>query len=70
MKWIIIDKKTKEPGGEVLAIGNQDECIVGYLSKLESGDWECESDGESLGEVTAFIPIKDVVASYMQQIKK
>lgn len=48
------------PEVEVIAIGNQGECIVGYISNLgdESGEeFACENDNDVLEEVTHFIEI-------------
>jgi hypothetical protein len=66
MEWIKCSDTTKVPDTEVLAIGFQDECLVGYLRKDKRGDWTCQSDGEWLDEVKGFILIKDIVKSFKQ----
>lgn len=55
MEWISV--KDKEPDSEVIAIGYQNEMIIGYVSKLEDGDFCCESDGAFLSDVTHWMPL-------------
>ena len=48
-EWISLDKH--EPEQEVIALGYQDEMIIGYI-----GGGECESEGTILEEVTHWRP--------------
>jgi hypothetical protein len=42
------------PDVEVIAIGYQNECLVGYISKIY-GDYVCESSSEELKDITHFM---------------
>lgn len=68
MKVEIINKNTEEPDKEVLAIGYQNEMLLGWLAKDEGGDWECESDGELLTEVLAFVPAEEVRQYFLSKL--
>lgn len=54
-------KKDGESENEVLAIGYQNEMLIGFLSGTE-----CESASEILGEVTAYIELKDLEQIFLQ----
>lgn len=45
------------PSKEVIAIGYQNECLVGYVSGTEEHGFECESEESLLEEVTHFMNI-------------
>lgn len=50
------------PEVEVIAIGYQNECLVGYISNNsdEGEEFICESDSELLEEVTHFMFIPEI----------
>lgn len=56
--WIKLTEET-EPEKEVLAIGYQKECLIGYISN-EDGDWFCVNDNEFLEEVTHYINLEEL----------
>ncbi len=70
LKVVKITPKTKEPITEVLAIGYQDEIIVGWLRQDDAGDWSCENDCEGLDEVYAFITSKELVKAIKKTLRK
>lgn len=57
MKGLKVIKLTNNniPEGECIAIGYQEECLVGYISGDVQSGFMCESDTEELEEVTHFI---------------
>lgn len=59
LKWISV--ADKEPDTEVLALGYQDEMLIGYVSQNEDGDWFCESEDSIIEEVTHYILLKDLL---------
>lgn len=48
------------PHVEVIAIGYQNECLVGYIHTDDAGDFVCENDHEMLEEVTHFMYIPKI----------
>jgi hypothetical protein len=57
--WKDITKE--DPKGEVLAIGYQDEMLIGYCTEGDQGGWTCESDNKILHDVTHWIDLKDLI---------
>lgn len=64
MNWRKITKDTQEPDTEVLAIGYQNECIVGWLGYTEGEGWVCDAGDQELNDVKAFVPISEVVYDF------
>lgn len=66
-KFIPVDPNNL-PDEEVLAIGYQDEMLVGYLSRY--GDAvkyvKCDDESKELIRVTAYIPVSQLVELYKQ----
>lgn len=61
MKVPVIElTKDNIPEKQVIAIGYQNECLVGYIHETEGGDFECEDDSQLLEDVTHFIEIPKV----------
>ena len=54
MNWIKITNNTNLPEVEVLAIGFQNEYLVGYLTVGQHGQIKCESDETELIYVTHY----------------
>ena len=56
---------------EVLAIGFQEELIVGYLIEDDNSDtgFGCENDSEYLDDVVAYITITDLIDSFKENKK-
>lgn len=56
---------------EVLAIGLQEELIVGYLVEDDDSDtgFSCENDCEYLDDVIAYITITDLIDSFKENKK-
>lgn len=67
MNWTIITETTQEPQSEVFAIGHQNEMLVGWCAKDTAGDWYCESDGEILEDVRAFILCSDIEKDFVSK---
>lgn len=61
IKWTIITEANC-PDEEVLALGYQDEMLVGYVRTDPDVDFICEAEGVQLTEVSRFILIKDLLA--------
>lgn len=59
MNWTPVDPENP-PETKVLALGFQNEMVVGYLSFSRSGV-KCEGEDALLEEVTAYITTKDLV---------
>lgn len=58
IKW---KKVGKDPVTEVLAIGYQNEMLLGWIYRNEDDDgWYCENDSEFLTGVTHYIDLKDL----------
>ena len=58
IKWISV--KEEPPKGEVLALGFQDEILLGYVEK-DGNEYICESEGEMLSNVTHYITKEDLL---------
>lgn len=66
MTWTLVGEN---PECEVLAIGYQDECIVGHLSYIKGRKtWVCENDSQILTHVTAYIPVNELVQTYYNNL--
>ena len=63
MEWI--DVKEKQPDGECLAIGYQNEMLIGYISTDRIGNqtfgtgFLCSNDHENLTHVTHWTPLPE-----------
>jgi len=55
MEWISV--KDRLPKKECLAIGYQDEMIIGWLGEETYGGFTCESGDEQLTDVTHWMPL-------------
>jgi len=53
--WISV--KNRLPDTEVLAIGYQNEMIIGYISPHDEQGFICENDNELLEYVTHWMPL-------------
>lgn len=50
-KWIAVKEKRPPSGKDVLAVGYQNEMLIGGVYK-DDGDWICECEGVQLTNVT------------------
>ena len=55
-RWISVEERL--PEGECIAIGWQDEMLIGYVYRSGTG-YACESDGEYLMDVTHWMPLPE-----------
>ena len=55
-KWISVEERL--PEGECLALGWQNEMLIGYVGR-SGGGYACESDGEYLIDVTHWMPLPE-----------
>ena len=58
------------PKGEVLAVNDQENCLIGYLSIESRGIWTnpnvmCDDENTVLDDVTHYITVSDLI----QQLK-
>lgn len=58
-KWIPVTERL--PGGECIALGYQNEMLIGYIGDSEYSDtgYAAESDGEHLSDVTHWMPLPE-----------
>jgi hypothetical protein len=58
INWRDVKDGVHTSDGEVLAVGYQNELLVGclYSDPSSTTGWGCESDGDVLNEVTHYIP--------------
>lgn len=65
-KFIPVDPDNL-PDEEVLAIGYQDGVLVGYLYYHKfRNEVTCDNSNTELGDVTAYIPVSQLVELYKQ----
>jgi len=57
MEWISV--KDRLPKDEVIAIGYQNETIIGYVSGDDENGFSCENDGCVLDNVTHWMPLPE-----------
>jgi len=57
MNWIKVEDQM--PKKECLAIGYQNEIIIGYIGKDAGGQFFCENDHEMLDKVTHWMPLPE-----------
>lgn len=58
-RWIPVTERL--PDGECIALGYQNEMLIGYIGDSEYSDtgYAAESDGEHLSDVTHWMPLPD-----------
>lgn len=59
MKWISVENH-KSDLGEVLAMNNRNDCIVGYIH-FDGKSWICENEHELLEDVIYYITVKELI---------
>lgn len=57
MEWISV--KDELPKKECIAIGYQNEMIIGWIGNNGIYGFVCESDGEQLTDVTHWMPLPE-----------